>query len=197
MLKIVNELQSILYLIQKEGDMALVVSDPTVILWHDLIKFGQSRCAVNLKEEQEKYLISLLMRYLDKPDVVKKVFALAFLGSFKLAERQREVGLKQVGDECLLFAGLFPRSTERKQIKVVYYVDLGRTAYAAVSKTNNDIFSSLSSDFVTLMDVLQAVALRPDLMPLEAYEQWNELGSKRSLQILREYTSGTLFKDYK
>lgn len=177
--------------------MALLVSDPTVILWQDLVKSGQARCAVNLKEEQESYLIALLMHYLDKPHVVKKIFALTFLESLSLAERQREVGLKQVGDECLLFAGLFPRSTERKLIKVVYYVDLGRSAYAAVSKTSNDFFSSLSSDFVILMDVLQSVALRPDLMPLEAYEQWSELGSKRSLQILREYTSGTLFKDYK
>lgn len=182
---------------QREGDMALLVSNPSVVLWQDLIKSGQDRCAVNLKEDQESYLISLLARYLDKPHVVKRVFALAFLESLSLADREREVKLKQVGDECLLFAGLFPRSIERKQIKVVYFVDLGRTAYAAVSKTTNDFFFSLSSDFVILMDVLQSVALRPDLMPLEAYEQWSELGSKRSLQILREYTSGNICKDYK
>jgi hypothetical protein len=37
------------------------------------------------------------------------------------------------------------------------------------------------------MDVLQSVNQRHILLPLEAYELWNELGSQRALHALREF----------
>lgn len=177
--------------------MGIVIGSPSIVLWQDLVKAAEDRCAVYLKEDIEYYLISLLMRYLDKPEVAKQIFASAFLEALQKQDRQRALSMQNVGDQCLLYAGLFPRSAEKRRVKVVYYVDLGRAAYTSVSKTTNDLFSSLAMEFVVLMDVLQSIALRPDLLPLEAYEQWNELGSQRSRQILQEYTRATPFKHLK
>jgi hypothetical protein len=177
--------------------MGIVIGSPTIVLWQDLVKAAEARCSVDLTEDLECYLVSLLMRYLDKPEVAKQVFATAFLEALQLQKRERQVTMQHVGDQCLLYAGLFPRAAEKKRVKVVYFVDLGRSAYSAVSKNTNDLFSSLAMEFVVLMDVLQSIALRPELLPLEAYDQWKELGSKRSLQILQEYTRATPFKPHR
>lgn len=174
--------------------MGMVITDSSLAVWHDLVQSAENRCSLHLKDELESYLVSLLMRYLNKPEVAKKVFAVALMEALQQQEYLRTQGLLDVGDQCLLYAGLFPRSAEKKRVKVVYFVDIGRAAYSAVSKTTNDIFSSLSMDFVVMMDILQSIGLHPDLLPLEAYEQWNELGSKRSLQILREYSNAIPFK---
>ena len=102
--------------------------------------------------------------------------------------------MQMVGDECLIFAGLFPRQAEKKQVKINYFVDLGRAAYLAVSKKANDLYGSLSVHFVVLMDVLQSIRSHHDLMPLEAYEQWERVGSQRAYRILREYTGAVPYK---
>src|SRR5262249_52839092 len=102
--------------------------------------------------------------------------------------------LQNVGDQCLLFVGLFPHAAEKKHVKINYFVDLGRSAYANISHTVNDLYWSLAIQFVALMDVLQSIRHTPDLLPLEAFEQWSELDSQRALQILNEYTKGIPFK---
>jgi hypothetical protein len=53
----------------------------------------------------------------------------------------------------------------------------------------------LSQQFVSIMDILQSIRLQtqnhPDLMPLEAYDLWNDAGSKRALKVLKQYSSAT------
>jgi hypothetical protein len=71
---------------------------------------------------------------------------------------------------------------------------LGRVAYAAISKTADDLYGALSLEFVLLADVLQSIRPTADLQPLEAYDQWNETGSRRALKILQSYTQGLPLK---
>ena len=80
--------------------------------------------------------------------------------------------------------GLYP---DIEKDKVKYFVDLGRSAYATLSGKATDLYGLLAMQFVVLMDVLQSVNQRNVLMPIEAYELWNELGSQRALNSLREY----------
>jgi len=168
--------------------MALLINVNPVTLWYDVIKDAEGQCAITLNEELEVYLISLLIRYTDKPEVAQQIFAKKFLEGFEQREKQRHFHLQNVGDQCLLYAGLFPRHAQKRHVKITYFVDLGRSAYANVSRVTNDLYSTLSFQFVVLMDVLQSIRQPPDLLPLEAYEQWNELRSKRALGILQSYT---------
>lgn len=172
----------------------LLTSPTSLCLWHEVIKHAENRCAVSLKEDLEAYLVSLLMRYINKPEVVKQIFAKTFLEALEAALSQRQVSMQHVGDQCLLFAGLFPRAAEKKHVKINYFVNLGRSAYSVVSTVPDDLFSSLALKFVVLTDVLQSIRQYHDLLPLEAYDQWNELGSQRALKILREFSSGTPLK---
>lgn len=174
--------------------MAIITNASAIALWRDAIQQAESRCAVKLNHELEAYLISVLMHYTDKPEIAKQVFANVFLEAMQTNQRERLVALKQVGDQCLIYAGLFPRAAERKLVKVTYFVGLGRSAYATLSTSANDLFWRLAYQFVSLMDILQSLRETPDLLPLEAYEQWESLGSQHALRVLRRYSNGDPYK---
>ncbi|HLB42139.1 MAG TPA: hypothetical protein VJN02_04685 [Gammaproteobacteria bacterium] len=174
--------------------MDLLISTTSLVLWQDVVKHAENRCSITLRHELETYLISLLIRYTNQPEATRQIAATAFLNALQLSECERQVSLQRVGDQCLLFTGLFPRIAEKRHVKINYFVDLGRSAYAAISHTGNDLYASLALQFVVLMDVLQSIRPHSDLLPLEAYEQWNELGSQRALKMLKEYTRATPIK---
>lgn len=167
-----------------------LLTGATPLLWQDLVKHAEDRCSITLQQELEAYLVTLLSRYTNKPEVAKQILASAFLEALNLNDSQRQIYLQHVGDQCLLFAGLFPRIAQKRLVKVSYFVDLGRSAYASISNKANDIYDLLALQFVVLMDVLQSMREPPHhLMPIEAYEQWQEVGSNRALKILQEYSS--------
>ena len=176
--------------------MDLLTSTTSFVLWQDVVKHAEDRCSVTLDDELESYLISLLMRYINQPEAVKQVVATAFLHALHQTEKC-QANFQRVGDQCLLFTGLFPRIAEKRQVKINYFVGIGQSAYAAISHSSNDLYSSLAMQFVVLMDVLQSIRPYSDLLPLEAYEQWNELGSQRALKMLQAYTHAMPFKSYK
>lgn len=173
--------------------MDLLINN-TLSLWHEVIRNAENRCSISLDEDLEAYLVSLMIRYTNQPEVVKQILATTFLDALQKHSRERDVSLQHVGDQCLIFAGLFPHSAAKKQVKVKYFVDLGRSAYSSISQTTNDLFGSLAFQFVALMDVLQSIHQKPQLLPLEAYEQWEMLGSKRAYQILHEYSDDLTIK---
>lgn len=165
--------------------MNLLTNDNALDLWHDTIKHAEDICAITLQKELESYLISLLIHYMAKPEILHQVIATTFLDS---KSNHSNTGLQQVGDQCLLLAGLFPQSAEKKLVKISYFVDLGRSAYTSISGDTHELFRTLAFQFVHLMDVLQSIRPHPDLLPLIAYEQWKEVGSQRAFRLLQEYS---------
>lgn len=172
--------------------MSIVTNVTTTALWHQVVHEAEESCSVTLNEELESYLVFLLMRYIDKPEFVKHVIASEFLQSLELDSIQQEVALREVGDKCLLFAGLYPSIAKKRLVRVSYFVNLGQAAYFRISRKSNDLYEGLSHQFVALMDILQSIRhyskQYPDLLPLEAYELWNDTGSQRALAILKQYT---------
>jgi hypothetical protein len=174
--------------------MMNLLTGSTQDLWHEVVVRAERESSIILNAELETYLISLLIRYTSQPELVKKIFATAFLEAHQLKNRERAISLQHVGDQCLLFAGLFPMAAVKRQVKISYFVDLGRSAYAHISRTDDDLYWSLAIQFIGLMDVLQSIRHYTDLTPLAAFEQWESLGSRRALQILRTYSQGIPFK---
>lgn len=158
-------------------------------IWQEAIQYAENQCAIALNQELETYLVTMLIRYSHKPEMVKQFFARSFLEALQANAHHRKTQLQAVGDQCLIFAGLFPAVAEKKLVKISYFVNIGQSAYAAMSNTTNDLFGSLAFEFVALMDVLQSIQPFPTLLPLEAYEQWQEVGSQRAFRILQEYRS--------
>jgi hypothetical protein len=168
--------------------MHILQSDSPLTLWQAIVKEAESSCSVKLNDELESYLISLLIRYVDQPELAHQLFAKRFLEAMHTAPHERAYMLKKVGDECLLYAGLFPKAADAKAIKLTYFVELGQSAYAAISSSMYDVYWALAYQFIRVMDVLQSIRSDHDLLPLEAYEQWQELGSERALRMLESYS---------
>ena len=173
--------------------MKVIVNATSISLWQEVIQEAEAACATPLKAELEYYLASMLIRYMNKPEIAKDILATQFLECIKQSPKQRQFALQQVGDTCLLFSGLFPGIAEKRLVKISYFINLGRCAYANISSTNNDLYDLLTQEFVALMDVLQSIRQYtpdyPDLLPLQAYDLWQEAGSQRALKVLKQYTT--------
>lgn len=174
--------------------MALLLNSSTPLaLWYEIIHEAELTCATTLQEELEAYLAFLMIRFTNRPEIVKEIMATEFLAGLKLGMKHKQVVLQQVGDKCLIFSGLFPHIVDQKLVKISYFVNLGQSAYSTISHEANDIYWLLARHFVPLMDVLQSIRQytkhHPDLLPMDAYELWCDTGSKRALSILQQYTN--------
>lgn len=160
--------------------------------WQELVKEAAEYNGVNLDEELESYLVFLLMRYMEETSLASKVMALEYLRGAQQHGAERNESMRDVGDQCLLFSGLFPKLAERRQVKISYYVKLGRSAYASLADLTQSaiakMYANLADSFVSLMDTLLAIRYMNDradgLEPLLAYELWQDTQSRHAKRIL-------------
>lgn len=183
---------------EQENSMATLLTQPgAAAQWQALVAEAESAAARPLGEELESYLVFLLMRFERTPHMADSVLALDYLRAMLAAGRIKHERLRDVGDQCLLYSGLFPQQAERRRVRIGYFVDLGRSAYqelaARLAGGYADLYALLSQDFVSMMDVLHAVRRLGGarLDPLPAYELWRDTGSRAALQALREATGPT------
>ncbi len=179
--------------------MKELVTLPTATAqWYELVNEAENVAACRLVEELESYLVFLLMRFSRQPDLAASMLALDYLNGVLTAGSLQQERLRDVGDHCLLYSGLFPHQAERRHVRISYFVDMGRNAYQQLShtlaNTSADLYAHLSQDFISLMDVLLAVrklgSAGPCLDPLPAYELWADTGSRVAYSTLREGSSG-------
>lgn len=161
--------------------------------WQSLVADAQAACQQELDETLESYLVFLLMRFADRPECLARVMAQDYLESGHLGGGQRIDRLREVGDHCLLFSGMFPQIAERRLVRVSYFVQIGQSAYWQLSDVLDRGFASvykhLSEAFVVLMDVLHAMReLGGDavLTPFQAMDLWTDTGSRRCYRQLAE-----------
>lgn len=175
--------------------MIQLVMEPTSTAhWQQLLQTAQQQLEIELGEASEHYLILLLKNYAYDPELASSVLALDYLENLQKNGLTRCHGLRQVGDRCLLFAGLFPGMARRKHVPISYYVSLGQSAYASIAEANYHglakLYHQLSCGFVNLMDVLlqlrttehsHSFALTPD----ETFHLWQDTQSKYSFLTLQ------------
>lgn len=138
----------------------------------------------------------MLMRFTERADLVARAMALEFLDAQTEGSQQPDL-LRDVGDKCLLFSGLFPQLAERRLVRVSYFVRLGRSAYTQlatlVDRETDPLYARLAGAFVPVMDVLQTMrglSGEPALGPLAAAELWADTGSRAAFRTLGEACSG-------
>ena len=183
----------------KTTSQTLVLQPTSMAQWHALIEEARVSSAITLSEDLESYLILLLMRFCSDPEIANSVFALDFLQNQSLLNRENRQVMRDVGDKCLLFSGLFPETAERKRVHISYYVKLGQSAYSSLSASDSELsqlYDKLCHHFVGLMDVLLTMrSLDPNATPLnllEAEDLWHSTQSAHALSILRNATQGFL-----
>ena len=139
----------------------LVIHPTSIAQWHSLI--CEAECAANiyLDEELQSYLVFLLMRFLSKPDIAGKILALDYIESHMSSGQHKQNTLRDVGDICLLHAGLFPKRAKRKRVSDSYFIELGSGAYhhlsVVVENQIADLYYRLSQSFVPIRDLLNTM----------------------------------------
>ena len=177
----------------------LVIHTSATAEWLSLVNEAESAAALHLDEEMQSYLVFLLMRYTESPELAASVLAMEYLQSMRSRGRVGQDQLRNVGDKCLLYSGLFPERAERRRVKISYFVDLGRSAYQQLSDRLEHgaaaMYHHLADTFVSLMDILQTMrtlnsrATRLD--PVHAFELWRDTGSQAALRTLQNSTHAT------
>ncbi len=179
--------------------MAQLILEPTsTAQWHALVNAAEDAAARHLDETLESYLVFLLMRFMARPDLAQQTVAIDYLRSSAASGPLQETQLRDVGDQCLLFSGLYPQYADRRLVRVSYYVELGRGAYGQLAErlrhAGAAMYQQLSQGFVALMDVLQAMRALDGgtaLTPLQSLDLWADTGSPGALHQLRHSTDAT------
>lgn len=148
----------------------LILEASAAATWQRVLQEAAERIRLPLDEECESYLVLTLLHYLGRPELVRSVLALQFLDALTADGRYRRDSLRDVGDQCLLYAGLFPEQTRRRRVSTRYFIDLGRTAYREVAEDTPNalgaLYASLAGTFESLACVLCALRDRPDFPAL-------------------------------
>ncbi len=141
-------------------------------LWQGLLRDAEARSQVALDEMQESYLVFVLLRHQRDPDLLARVQALDWLRAQESAGRHRSDSLRDVGDRCLLIAGLFPAQAERRRVSVDYFLTLGRSAYRDVADACRnayaELFAQLAAHYDRLVAVLRGIREAPIAIPVPA-----------------------------
>lgn len=172
-----------------------IVTEPTATAqWQSLVVEAEDKANRTLSDTLESYLVFTLMRFTQRPDMLTGAMALAFMNGLNEQGQRRHDDLRDIGDQCLLFSGLFPRHAQRRLVRVSYFVNLGRSAYqqlhGELRHAGRKLYGQLASDFIAMTDVLLAMrSLNQEtsaLTPIEAYELWEDTGSPQALHTLQQ-----------
>lgn len=139
----------------------LKVTKTALAAWHDAIVEAQDACHILLPEDSEYYLVTLLLRYTNQPQFVNNVLGAVYLESLQEPPKEQQASLRLVGDQCLLFAGLFPEIAKKRRVSLDYYLDIGKSAYHQLSNLEKviarDLYHELAQQFLYMASILQSL----------------------------------------
>lgn len=173
--------------------MARLHLAPTVLAqWYELVQEAENNCGKKLGDELESYLVRLLQYFMTKPDIANSVLAEEYLHGEKIKGKECFEKLREVGDKCLLFSGLFPENAAKRHVDVTYFIDMGQSAYHLIwlrQKNQTqlaELFHRLEKDFVDLKNTLQNIREMSD-QPLA-----QKIKNQSSLQRFYQYNSNAI-----
>lgn len=163
---------------QNHQNQHLILHPTPLAQWHALINDAQLWRHLELGESLESYLVFLLMRYTDQPEFINSIIGIDFLKSLQAHQASQYWQLRDVGDKCLIFAGLFPEYCQHLRVENQYFSSIGRQAYLAIfNRDGNDLYLNLAHHFAHLREILLAIRLLatepPQQLPLD--ESWHLL----------------------
>ena len=132
-------------------------------LWQALVHEAGERLHAPLDESRESYLVFVLLRYQRDDTLLARTLALEWFAAQANIGSARADALRDVGDRCLLIAGLYPGVAQRRRVSADYFIDLGRGAYFEVAQASRNayasLFEQLARSYGELVETLRA--LRP------------------------------------
>jgi hypothetical protein len=170
----------------REVAMTPILTDlPQMALWTDLVREAEAGAATRLDEELESYLVFLLMAHTRDVSLHARTVAIDYLLAKARSGALRRQELRDVGDRCLLLAGLYPEQAERRMVDIGYFLEFGSSAYrelsAALSAGFADLYRYLAEAFARLARVLMELRrYTRDIAPLLLHELCTATGARAS-----------------
>ena len=129
--------------------------------WHALVNEAQASTRLVLNENTESYLVFLLMRFSQTPQLMESVVAVDFLESMQTSGRRQIERLREVGDKSLLLCGLFPGMAKKHHVGLDYFSQMGQAAYLTAGELQERemaaLYLQLSNKFTSMQQILQAM----------------------------------------
>jgi hypothetical protein len=158
--------------------LPILTGNSSTQLWHELVREAAQGAHARLSEDLESYLVFTLMRHLGDAPLGQRIMALELLEALLKDGRQREQELRDVGDRCLLIAGLYPQLARRRHVPLRYFLDLGRGAYdqlgCELRAALAALYAQLARAFADLVRVLLEVrrlsGTWPGLDPIDRHD---------------------------
>lgn len=137
---------------------SMVTTGSVTQLWQGLVREAETRMRTRLEESLESYLVFTLVRHSRDAMLAGRTLALEYLDGIELSGELRQDRLRDVGDRCLLIAGLFPEQAQRRRVSRDYYLDLGSAAYRELGHDRQlvlaQLYGELAETFMLLVRVL-------------------------------------------
>ena len=178
--------------------MSQLVIEPTeTSQWYRLVLDAEEVTQQQLSEDLENYLVLTLSRFSQRPEMVNTIFALSYLNGVSMSGKERYNRLRDIGDQCLLFAGFFPEQAEKRLVSFGYFVQLGRAAYHEIANAQKEeqaeLFGQLVLNYVEVLRVLHAIRgmdSAKEVSPLLAMEIWQRTGNEDMRNVVARTTGG-------
>ncbi|MDP3561970.1 MAG: hypothetical protein Q8R83_07320 [Legionellaceae bacterium] len=140
---------------------SLILHPTDISQWYALVNEAQASTQLTLNENTESYLVFLLQRFSQRPQLLESVVAVDFLEAMHIVGKPQIERLRAVGDKSLLLCGLFPGVATRHHVTLDYYTGMGQAAYLTVSelqeKSTSELYLQLSEHFIVMQKILQAM----------------------------------------
>jgi len=137
-----------------------IITDQTqTALWQSLVRDAQARASRQLGDDLESYLVFTLMRHLGSTALAEPAMALVYLDALHTAGgARRSQALQDVGERCLLIAGLYPELAQRRRVSQRYYIELGQGAFRQLAdearRAMAELYEGIARQFARLVRVL-------------------------------------------
>ena len=156
-------------------------------VWHALMTKSQLVSKIQLPHAVESYLSDLVIRAMQ----ARSVSAEQAKDALIFCSEQND--LHQLGDECLVLAGLMPERAIEEEIPVSYFVNVAYRAYSQLGDDGGErIYTALAEHLIDCIDVLHTLRELEVggscIDPLNAFELWEETGSRHAWQCLARLT---------
>ena len=145
------------------GNDKIIIEPSDDAHWYLLIKEAHDKSDYGYNEQIENYLVITLKKYATQAKIAQQTIALRLLSGLNQEELNHQDLLREVGDECLVLAGLFPHRSLKHHLPLSYYIHAGQSAYSHYANKhttrckNPELFDQLSTHFIGLMDILQLI----------------------------------------
>ena len=112
----------------------------------------------------------------------RNAVAIDYLFARSQCGKRQHAELRDVGDRCLLLAGLYPEQAQRRMVGLDYFMSMGSQAYHelahALRTTFADLYEHLAKAFSRVVRVLMEVRRRTkDVAPLMLFGATSRAGA--------------------